>query len=229
MCRRQCQRRPLSVALNFHAERSSLQTAGDLNITNHTILNTFKLYARRIRRFASLPEMMSPLSSFNPPPTKIQLKTWACFPTSNTFNTSLTLSLNHRHLLRRQQTYTLAPLLRCSIILLSNGNTMLRVALRRTFKTMPTSCLRRVQSTNISSVGSRWKAWWRTMTKCWWKKWPLCVSQASKMVIASRHLWLALQMIRLSGSGNYTLSRIWDGITITNALSNTEVETSSKA
>jgi len=36
-------------------------------------------------------------------------------------------------------------------------------------------------------------------------------------------------MIRLSGSGNYTRSRIWDGMTMTNALSNTGVETSSKA
>ena len=33
-------------------------------------------------------------------------------------------------------------------------------------------------------------------------------------------------MIRLSGSGNYTLSRIRDGMTITNTLSNTGVETS---
>jgi len=36
-------------------------------------------------------------------------------------------------------------------------------------------------------------------------------------------------MIRLSGSGNYTLWRIWDGITTTNGLSNSGVETSSKA
>jgi hypothetical protein len=36
-------------------------------------------------------------------------------------------------------------------------------------------------------------------------------------------------MIRLTGSGNYTLSRICDGMTITNGLSNTGVETSLKA
>jgi hypothetical protein len=36
-------------------------------------------------------------------------------------------------------------------------------------------------------------------------------------------------MMRLSVSGNYTPSRIWDGMTITNGLSNTGVETSSKA
>jgi len=53
--------------------------------------------------------------------------------------------------------------------------------------------------------------------------------QASKTRIASRSSWLPCQMIRLSGSGNYTLSRISDGMTITNALSNTGVETSSKA
>jgi len=32
-----------SVAPNFHPERSSPQTAGDLHISNYTILNTFKL------------------------------------------------------------------------------------------------------------------------------------------------------------------------------------------
>jgi len=102
-------------------------------------------------------------------------------------------------------------------------------ALRRTYKTIPTTHLRRMKSTNISSVGSRRRAWRSTMTTCWRKKTPLCVSQASTMGIASRSSWLACQMIRHSGSGNYTLSRIWDGMTITNALSNTGVETSSKA
>jgi len=53
--------------------------------------------------------------------------------------------------------------------------------------------------------------------------------QATKMGIVSRSSWRACQMIRLLGSGNYTLSRKWDGITITNALSNTGVQTSSKA
>jgi len=47
-CHGQCQRTPLSVALNFHAERSPPQTAGDLNTSNYTILNTFKLCAKRI-------------------------------------------------------------------------------------------------------------------------------------------------------------------------------------
>jgi len=42
-------------------------------------------------------------------------------------------------------------------------------------------------------------------------------------------LGLACQMIRLSGSGNYTLSRRCDGMTITNVQSNTGVETSSNA
>jgi hypothetical protein len=41
--------------------------------------------------------------------------------------------------------------------------------------------------------------------------------------------WLACQMISLLGSGNHTPSRIRDELTITNGLSNTGVETSSKA
>jgi len=93
----------------------------------------------------------------------------------------------------------------------------------------PNYPLATVKSTNISSVGSRKRAWRRTMTTCWRKKTPLCVSQASKTWIACRSSWLAGQMIWLSGSGIYTLSRIWDGLTITNAWSNTGVETSSKA
>jgi len=47
--------------------------------------------------------------------------------------------------------------------------------------------------------------------------------------MASRSSWLPCQIIMLSGSGNYTLLRRWDGMMITNALSNTGVETSSTA
>jgi len=42
-------------------------------------------------------------------------------------------------------------------------------------------------------------------------------------------LRLVCKMIRHSGSGNHTLSRISDGITITNDLSNSGVETSGTA
>jgi len=48
------------------------------------------------------------------------------------------------------------------------------------------------------------------------------------MGMASRSLVLACQIFRLSGSGNYTFLRICDGMTISNSLSNTGVETSSK-
>jgi hypothetical protein len=50
-----------------------------------------------------------------------------------------------------------------------------------------------------------------------------------KKGMASSNSWLACQMIRLSGSGKYTLLRICEGMTITNGLSNTGVKTSSKA
>jgi len=161
--------------------------------------------------------------------TKIQLKTWTCFLTSNKLKPLQTWSLNNCHILCRSWKHTPVLALSWPITLLSRGNATLRVALRRTYKKIPTTHLQRVKSTNISSVGSRSQAWRRTMTECWRKKTLLCVSQASKMWMLSRILWLACQMIRLTGSGNYTLLRIWDGMTITNALTNTGVETSSKA
>jgi len=226
-CRRQCQRRPHSVAPNFHAKRSSPQAAGELNISHYTFLNTFKL--QRIWLFAARPNAFNPLSIINSTLTKIQSKTWTCFPTSNTLKTSQTPSLNHRHHLCRGRKHTPAPALCWSITLLSHGNATLRVALRRTSRTISTTRLRRVKSTNIPSVGWRRRVWRCTMTTHWRKKTPLCVSQAAETGIASRSSLLACHMIRLSGSGNYTLSRIWDGMTITNGLSHTGVETSSQA
>jgi len=226
-CHRQCQRRPHSVAPNFHAERSSPQTAGDLNISNYTILNIFKL--QRIWLFAACPDALNPLSVVNSTLTQIQSKTWTRFPASNTLKSSQTQSLNHRHLHCHGQNHTPALALRWAITLLSHGNAMLRVALWRTYRTISTTCLWRVKSTNISSVGSRRRVWKHTRTTCWRKKTPLCVSQASKTGMASRSSWLACQTIRLSGSGNYKISRISEGMTITNGLSNTGVVTSSKA
>jgi hypothetical protein len=104
-----------------------------------------------------------------------------------------------------------------------------RVALRWTYNIIHTTLLRRMKGTNISRVGSRRRAWRRTLLMCWRKTTPLGVFQASKMGIGFRISWLLCQMIRLSGCGHYTLLRIWDGMTITNALSNTGVETLSKA
>jgi len=151
------------------------------------------------------------------------------FPTWHTLNRWQSRSLNHRHLLWRGQKHTPVPVLRWAVTLLCHGNATLRVALRRTYRTIPTIRLRRVNSTNISSVGSRRRAWRRTKTTCWRKQTPLCVYEASKMGIVSRSSWVGCQMIWLSGSGNYTRSRIWNGMTITNVISNTGVETSSIA
>jgi len=75
--------------------------------------------------------------------------------------------------------------------------------------------------------GIQKKAWTCTMPSCWGKKTLLCISQASTTGISCRSSWLACQLIRLGGSGNYTLWRIWDGITITNTVSSTGVKTSS--
>jgi len=219
-CRRQYQRRPLFISKNFHAERSSPQKAGDLHISNSTILNTFKFAGRR--------DLLIPLSIGTLTLTKIQSKALTRFPFSNTLNSLQTSNFNHYPLRCRGQTYSLVLALRWTMTLLSYEKAMLRVAFRRTYKIIPTTHLRSVKSTNISSVGSRRRAWRRTVTTCWRKKTPLCVSQASNMDMASRCSWLACQMIRISGSGNYTVSRILDGMTITNTLSNTGVETSSK-
>jgi len=136
---------------------------------------------------------------------------------------------NHRHLLCGDRKHCQVPVLHLAIRLLSHGNAMLTVAFRRTYSTIATTRLQRVKSTSISSVGWRREVWRCTMTTCWRKKTPLFVSQASKTVMASRSWYLPSQMIRLSGSGNNTLSSLWDGITITNGLSNTGVDTSSKA
>jgi len=214
--------------MNSHVERSSPQTAGDLNITNYTILNTFKLHARRIWLFAACCETLNPLIVVNLMRTKIQSKTWTLFPSSNTLQSSQTWNLNHHHLLCRGRKHTPALALCWVIKLSSHGNATLRVALRRTYRTIPTTRLGRVKCINISSVESRRRVCWHTMTMCWRKKTQLCVSQASKTGMTSRRSWLSCQMIRLLGSGNYTLSRRWDGMTITNARSNTGVKTLSK-
>jgi len=130
--------------------------------------------------------------------------------------------------LPRAETYP-GTCARWAITLVSHGNATLRVDLRQTYKIIPTTRKQRVKNTNISSMGSRRKAWRHTMILCWRKKTPLFVSQVWKTRLASRSSWLTCQMVRLPGSGNYTLPRIWEGMTITNPISNTGVETSSKA
>jgi hypothetical protein len=53
---------------------------------------------------------------------------------------------------------------------------------------------------------------------------PSCKNEDGVQKLVAR-----CQMICLSGSGNYTISRMCNGMTITNGLSNTAIETSSKA
>jgi hypothetical protein len=75
-CCLQWQRRPLFLAPNFGAERSSPQTAGDLSISNCTILNTFKLHTRRIWLCAVYTNTSNLLSIVNSILSKTHLKTW---------------------------------------------------------------------------------------------------------------------------------------------------------
>jgi len=192
------------------------------------MLNTFKLHPRRIWLFAAHRDALNPLSIVNSTVTKIQSKPWTHFSTVTTLKTSQTQSFNHRQHCRGWK-YSPAPGLPWSITLLSHGNATLRVALRWTYRSIPTTRLRRVKSTNIASVGSRRRVWRHTMPTCWMMKTPLCVSQTSKTGLMSRRSWLPCQMIWLSGSANYILCSIWDGMSMTNALSNAQVETSSKA
>jgi hypothetical protein len=81
---RQYQKKPISFALNFHAERSSPQPDDDLNISNYTMLNTFKLHPRIIRPVAARPNIFKLLSIVNSTLTKIQSKTWTHFTTLET-------------------------------------------------------------------------------------------------------------------------------------------------
>jgi len=174
-------------------------------------------------------DALNPLRILNPTLTLSRSKTWMRFPTPNLSKPSQTNTINHRHLLFRRLNYSQAAELRWGISLLNQGNATLSVALRWTYETIPTARSRCVVSPTLSRVGSRRMTWIHTMTTCWTKETPLCISQASKTAIVSRSSWITCQMIRLSGSGNYTLSTIWDWMTITNALSNTWVMTSSKA
>jgi len=134
---RQFQRCSYSNAPNFHAERSSPQTAGNLNISNYTILNTFKL--QRIWLFTACPDLLNALSVVNETVTKIQSKTWTRFPATNTLWTSHIRSLNHRQCLCRGRKHAPAPALPWAITLLSHGNTTLKVPLGRTYRTIPTT------------------------------------------------------------------------------------------
>jgi hypothetical protein len=109
LCRRQCERRQHSIAANFHAERSSPYTAGDIHISNYTILNTFKL--ERIGLFAAHPDVVNPLSVLNPTLTMIGSKAGTRSPTFNIFKTSPIQCLNQRHLLCRGPKHSPVPVL----------------------------------------------------------------------------------------------------------------------
>jgi len=63
---------PISVAPNLRAETSSPQIAGDLNISNYTILNTIKLHARRFWLFTARSDALNMLGVVNPTLTKFQ-------------------------------------------------------------------------------------------------------------------------------------------------------------
>jgi len=113
--------------------------------------------------------------------------------------------------------------------LLSHGNAMLRVSLKPIYKSIPSTHVPCMERANICSLGSRRREWRCTMTTCWRNKSVRCFSQLSNMGIVSRTSRQACEMITLSGCGNYTLLRIWDGMTYTNALPDTGVDTSSEA
>jgi len=149
-CAPQWQKIPRYVAPSFHAERSSPQTGGHLNISNYAILNTFKMHARRTWLFAVRPDTLNLLCIMNPALTQIQSEIGKCFPTSNTLNTSQTQSLDHRHLSCHRRKHTQAPVLCWGITLLNHGYAMLRVAFRRTYKRIPTIRLWHVKSTATS-------------------------------------------------------------------------------
>jgi len=187
---RQCQRRPLSVDPNLHAKRSSPQTAGNLNISNYTLLNTFKLHTRRIWQFSACFNALDLLSIWNSMLRQIQSKTWPLLPRSNMLEASQTRSLNHHYLLWKEWKYTPASVLRRPIGLRRYANITFRVALKQTYKTISNTHLRRVKSTILIWVGSSSRVWRFTMAMCWEKNTLLCVSQATTTEMASTSLWL---------------------------------------
>jgi len=83
MCHWQCQRRPLSIAPNFHAKRCLPLTAGHFIISNYSIQNAFKMHTRSIWLFSAGPIGLNPLRVVNSTLTQIQSKTWTHFRTSN--------------------------------------------------------------------------------------------------------------------------------------------------
>jgi len=211
-CPRQCLRWHFSVAPNLHHERRSPQTAGDLNILNDTILNTIKLYARRIRLYRACPIVFNLLSLMNWTLKEIHSMTWMYFPTLNTLKTLHTRSLthhhhhhHHHHLVCRRWKHTPSPMLHWAIVLLSHGNATLRVGLRQTYLTIPATNLQHLRSSNIYNVGSRQRASRRTMTTYRWNNPLLSVLEVSNMVFTSRIRWLAYQMIKVSVCGTCTL------------------------
>jgi len=104
-CRSQCQSRPLPVVPNFHAERSSPHTTCNVNISNHTILDTVKLHTRRSWMWAAYPDKSNPFSILHSKVTMIQSKTWTRFRASHWLETSQVRSLTHYNLLCLSQTH----------------------------------------------------------------------------------------------------------------------------
>jgi hypothetical protein len=218
--------KPPLLCAEFSFRKMFISDRWQILISHYTILNTFKLHARRIWPSAARPDTLYMPCMVYWTQSKIESKTETLVATSNLLKISQIRSLDHRDLLCRGQTHTLAPVLHWAMTLLSHGNAMLMVALRQNCRSIPTTCLWGVKSTNISGVESRKSVWRHTMRMFARKITQICVSEASKMRIASRSLWLAWQMIQLSGSGNYTLSRIAEAMTITHTPSYTWLQIS---
>jgi len=165
-CRRQCRRRPCSVAPNFHAERYSPQTTGNINISNYAILNTFQLHTRRIWLFTMCPDVLNLLSVVNSTLTKIQSKTCTRFPTSNELehrrlgvSPATTLSAVDGHIPWCCRT---AARLHSFALGMPHSESPWDAPTKQSL-----TRLRCLKNTNISAVGSiRW-AWRCTMTTCW--------------------------------------------------------------
>ena len=88
-----------------------------LNISNYTILDTFKLHSRRIWPFPGCPDALNPLSFMHSTLLMIQSKTWTHFPTLDTLKTLLTWRLNHG-LLWSGWKHSSVPLLHWALTLL---------------------------------------------------------------------------------------------------------------
>jgi hypothetical protein len=174
-CGRECLRRAHSVALNFRAERSLPQTAGDLNISNYTILNTIQVACQKNLTDHSAPQRVEPAQHHESNAIKGSVQDWNPFPYLEQVGNILdSKSLPPPPPLPRMAIYPSVDALLSEYIAEPwecNAKGFLRMNLECNPYNQTATC----KTYQFTLCGIKIRAWWRTMTTCWKKKTPLCV------------------------------------------------------